>query len=250
LTALDDDTPELSLVLACYNEAEHLPESVRQIRETLRGMGLRYELIFIDDCSRDGTPRLIEALCSGESDARCVMHTENVGRGGTVSEGFRLARGRIVGYIDVDLEVHCSFIPLMLAAIGDGNDGANAYRQYDVGLAPAGIMRHVLSRGYRLLFRATFDVPFRDTEAGFKFFLRARILPILDLTHDRGWFWDTEVMVLAHLAGLRVTEVPVRFVRRSDKTSTVRVFRDTGRHLVAALGLRRRLRAEPPRFAP
>jgi dolichol-phosphate mannosyltransferase len=105
LTALDDDTPELSLVLACYNEAEHLPESVRQIRETLRGMGLRYELIFIDDCSRDGTPRLIEALCSGESDARCVMHTENVGRGGTVSEGFRLARGRIVGYIDVDLEV-------------------------------------------------------------------------------------------------------------------------------------------------
>jgi glycosyltransferase involved in cell wall biosynthesis len=248
LSSSDERAPELSLVLACYNEAEHLPESVRQIRATLRGMGIRYELIFIDDCSRDETPRLVEQLCAGERDARFVLHAANVGRGGTVSEGFGLARGRIVGFLDVDLEVHCSFIPAVLAELGDDCEGATAYRVYDVGLAPGGILRHVLSRGYRLLFRALFDVPYRDTETGFKFFLRERILPVLDQARDRAWFWDTEIMVLAHLAGLRVSEVPVRFVRRNDKTSTVRVFRDTWRYLVAALRIRRRLRAEPPRF--
>jgi len=249
LSSTDERAPELSLVLACYNEAEHLPESVRQIRGTLRGMGISYELIFIDDCSRDATPRLIEQLCAGELDARYWLHAANVGRGGTVSEGFGLARGRVVGFIDVDLEVHCSFIPAVLAELGNDCDGATAYRVYDVGLAPDGILRHVLSRGYRLLFRALFDVPFRDTETGFKFFLRERILPVLAHARDRAWFWDTEIMVLAHLAGLRIREVPVRFVRRSDKTSTVRVFRDTWRYLVAARRLRRRLRAEPSSFA-
>lgn len=240
--------PELSLVLACYNEAEHLPESVRQIRETLRGMGISYELIFIDDRSRDETPRMIERLCEGQRDARFVLHEANVGRGGTVAEGFRLARGRIVGFLDVDLEVHCSFIPAVLVAIGEDCDGATAYREYSVGFAPSGIVRHVLSRGYRLLFRALFQVPFRDTETGFKFFVRERILPVLDETRDRAWFWDTEIMVLAHLAGLRIREVPCRFVRRGDKTSTVRVFRDTWRYVVAARGFRRRLREDPPRF--
>jgi len=249
VNAPDTTAPELSLVLACYNEAEHLPESVRQIRETLRGMGLRYELIFIDDCSRDGTPGLVEELCAGQPDARFVLHTQNVGRGGTVSEGFGLARGRVVGFLDVDLEVHCRFIPVVLAELHGDCDGVTAYREYQVGLAPAGVVRHVLSRGYRLLFRALFDVPYRDTETGFKFFVRERILPVLAQARDRAWFWDTEIMVLAHLAGLRIREVPCRFVRRNDKTSTVRVFRDTWRYMVAARRFRRRLRIDPPTFA-
>ena len=236
-------TPELSIVIACYQEAGHLEDSVRQLRETLDAFGRTYELLFIDDCSRDDTSAVIERLTDGRADCLFVRHAQNVGRGGTVSEGFRLARGRIVGFLDIDLEVHCRHIPDMVAAIERGHDGATALRHYRVGLSFGGFVRHALSQGYRWLFRGLFRLPYRDTETGFKFFVREKILPVVERTRDRGWFWDTEIMVLAHQAGLRIAEVPCPFVRRSDKKSTVRVFRDTWRYLVALRAFRKRLRA-------
>jgi glycosyltransferase involved in cell wall biosynthesis len=233
---------ELSLVLACYQEEGHLVESVREIEATLQAAGYDYELILIDDCSRDATPRIVAGLCADEPRRRCVLHPRNVGRGGTVAEGFRLARGRIVGFLDVDLEVHCRYLPQMVDAIRAGRDGATAYREYDLEWTPSALARYLMSRGYRLLFRLLLGAPFRDTEAGFKFFVRERILPVLDQTENRGWFWDTEIMVLAHRAGLDLVELPCRFVRRADKKSTVRMFRDSWDYLVALLRFRRRLR--------
>ncbi|NUP96832.1 MAG: glycosyltransferase family 2 protein [Planctomycetaceae bacterium] len=236
--------PELSLVIACYREEGHLRESVREIVATLQRAGITHELIFIEDYSPDGTAAIVRELVAELPQARAVYHAHNVGRGGTVSEGFRLARGRCVGFLDVDLEVHCRHIPSMLDALRAGADGATAYREYAVGLSWNGFVRHMLSQGYRWVVGLFLRLPFRDTETGFKFFVRERILPVLDLTQDRGWFWDTEIMVLAHRAGLRVTEIPCPFVRRGDKPSTVRVFRDTWRYLVALQAFRRRLRSE------
>ncbi|MBL8897427.1 MAG: glycosyltransferase [Planctomycetes bacterium] len=236
--------PELSLVIACYQEEGHLRESVRELVQTLDESGVPYELLFLDDCSRDGTAAIVRELVAALPRARGVYHAQNVGRGGTVSEGFRIARGRLVGFLDIDLEVHCRHIPRMLAAIRAGADGATAYREYSVGLSWNGFVRHVLSQGYRWIVGLFLRLPYRDTETGFKFFVRERILPVLDETRDRGWFWDTEIMVLAHRAGLRITEVPCPFVRRGDKKSTVRVFRDTWRYLVALRAFRKRLRAE------
>jgi glycosyltransferase involved in cell wall biosynthesis len=236
--------PDLSVVIACYQEEGHLADSVQQLRATLDGLGRSYELVFVEDRSTDGTARVVRDLVQGRPNERAVYHAQNVGRGGTVSEGFRLARGRIVGFLDIDLEVHCRFLPAVLAAIDAGADGATAYREYTVGWRPASIVRHVLSQGYRLLFRLLFAVPFRDPETGFKFFRRERILPVVERTQDRAWFWDSEIMVLAHQAGLRIVEVPCRFERRADKQSTVRIVRDVWRYLVAIRAFRARQRRE------
>ena len=64
------------------------------------------------------------------------------------------------------------------------------------------------------MFRRLFQVPFRDPETGFKFFLREKIVPVAKRTQDAAWFWDSEIMVLAHQAGLHIVEVPCRFERR------------------------------------
>lgn len=236
------DPCELSVVVACYQEESHLRDSVRQLCETLDSLGRSYELVFLEDHSRDRTAELIRDIVAGKPHMRAVFHAENVGRGGTVTEGFQLARGRIVGFLDIDLEVHCRYLPRVLAAIDAGADGATAFREYSVGWRPTAILRHVLSQGYRWLFRLLFDVPFRDPETGFKFFVREKILPVVVRTEDRGWFWDSEIMVLAHQAGLRIVEVPCRFERRADKQSTVRIVRDVWRYLVAIRAFRRRQR--------
>ena len=234
---------ELSLVIACFNEQGHLLESVAEIERTLGAAGITHELLFIDDASSDGTAALIEGLVAGRDDRRAVYHTKNVGRGGTVSEGFRMARGRRVGYLDIDLEVHCRSVPKLLAELDAGADAATAYRRYDLHWRADSLLRHVLSRGYRLLLRTMLATRLRDTETGCKFFDREALLPILEEARHPGWFWDTEIMILAERRGLKIVEVPCRFEQRLDKRSTVRVFRDVPDYLVSLWTFRRRLSA-------
>ena len=138
----------------------------------------------------------------------------------------------------------------MLAAIDAGADGATAYRSYAPGWGPTLLLRKVVSHSYRWLFHTLFDLPFRDTETGFKFFVRERIMDVVQRTEDPGWFWDSEVMILAHNAGLRIAEVDTTFERRTDKASTVRLIRDSLAYLRSIRAFRRRQRSARGRASP
>lgn len=234
---------DLSLVIACYNEEPHLQENVRQIVAVLDQCRFVSELIFIDDCSRDRTRDIIRQLVNGEDRRRAVFHEQNVGRGGTVAEGLRMAEGTVAGFIDVDLEVHCRYIPSMVdAVLRGGYDVATALRVYKINLTPSGILRWVLSVGYRAVAGVVLGHPFKDTETGFKFFRRDAILPVLERCRDEHWFWDTEIMVESHRAGLRAIEIPSLFLRQSGRTSSLKVIPDTLGYLRALAAYRKRLR--------
>jgi glycosyltransferase involved in cell wall biosynthesis len=237
-------TPHLSVVLACYNEAQHLRASFAEIRDTLEQAGWPFEVVFVDDMSRDGTREVLTEVVTAHPhlDLRVILHERNRGRGATVTDGFRAARGEIAGYLDVDLEVHCRYVPSLVRAIERGADVATLRRIYAFQLSS--LDRYFMSRGYSFLVRHLLGVPFRDTETGFKFFRRAKVLPLLDEIEDAGWFWDTEFMVRAARRGLEVVEVPGAYIRREDKTSTVRGLRDSVRYFLALLRFRRRLKAE------
>jgi hypothetical protein len=99
-----------------------------------------------------------------------------------------------------------------------------------------------MSRGYSYLVRKMLGTSLHDTETGYKFFRREALMPVLDEIRDPGWFWDTEFMVRAERRGLRVAEVPGAYVRRFDKTSTVRGLRDSARYFGKLLAFRRELR--------
>ena len=218
---------DLSLVIACYNEEYELVDSVHQVVEILESARWSWELIFVDDVSSDRTRELIDRLIAQYPDKtlRKLFHDHNTGRGCTVSDGFHLARGRYVGYIDIDLEVHARYIPTMLLALERGADVATAHRIYKV--QPRLFIRFVASQGYAHLMRWLLGVHLKDTETGYKFFKRDRLLPLLDQVANERWFWDTEIMVRAVLAGLVIQEIPCLFVRRYDKQSTVNVVRDS-----------------------
>ncbi len=237
-------SPYLSLVLACYDEAEHLQSSFAEIRETLEQTTWPFEIIFVDDKSRDGTPEMLRALVAAhpELDLRLILHEHNEGRGATVSDGFRAARGTITGYLDIDLEVHCRYIPALARAIEKGAEIATVRRIYAFQLLS--IDRYFMSRGYSWLVRRVLGLPFHDTETGYKFFRRERVLPLLDEIEDGGWFWDTEFMARAAARGLRVVEIPGAYIRRADKTSTVSGVRDTLTYFLQLLRFRRKLREE------
>jgi len=238
--------PYLSLVLACYNEAQHLADSFREIRETLEQTRWPFEIIFVDDVSRDRTRDVLREIVAEHPrlDMRVILHERNRGRGATVADGFRAAHGEIVGYLDVDLEVHCRYIPSLVRAIEKGADIATLRRIY--AFQVRSLHRYFMSRGYSWLVQRVLDLPFHDTETGYKFFRRGTVLPLLDEIADPGWFWDTEFMARAYRRGLSVLEVPGAYVRREDKTSTVSGVRDSLQYFRRLLAFRRALGPRTP----
>ncbi len=232
---------DLSLVIPCYNEAPHLADSVKALREVLDPLRLEYEILFVDDVSRDETRAVIRELCASTPHCRYVFHEHNRGRGGAFKTGFQASTGRVTGFIDIDLEVPAHFIPPLVNLIeGHGVDVATGHRHYLMRQTHAA-HRIVLSFGYRLLLRVGLGLRARDSETGCKFFKRATAGAVVLGSESDGWFWDTEVMARAELSELEVRELPVLFLRRWDKQSTVRLWHDISAYLVALHRFRGRI---------
>jgi glycosyltransferase involved in cell wall biosynthesis len=229
---MNEHPVDFTLVVACYNEQPILEASMCETFRVLDALRWSSEVIFVDDESTDATRAVIERIVAAHPARQLgtMFHPKNVGRGGTVTDGIRAARGRLVGFIDIELEVHARYLLPCLLALESGADVATALRVYR--FRWRSLDRYVMSRGYRWIMSRFIDVPVQDTETGFKLFRRDAILPVLDRCTDRGWFWDTEVMVRAHYAGLRIVEIPALFLRRFDKQSSVHAFRDSVDYLV------------------
>jgi glycosyltransferase involved in cell wall biosynthesis len=220
-----EPTLDLSVVLPCYNERVVIEESTAEIVRVLEATRLSWEIIFVDDVSKDDTVARAERLCAADDRLRLIHHAQNTGRGRTATDGLRAARGKVAGFLDIDLEVPARYIPPAVQAIHTGADVVCAWRIYLPNLPL--LHREIASKGYSQLVRAQLGLPLRDTEAGFKFFNRARILPILEQTRNPGWFWDTEIMARSYFAGLRIVELPAVFVKRNEVPTTVRLIPDT-----------------------
>ena len=208
--------PELSLVIPCFREESHLAANLDELVATMAMTDITYEIILVDDCSPDRTRDVMRAAAERHAPrVRCAFHERNTGRGGAVKTGLGLARGRIAGFLDIDLEVHCRYIPSMVRLVRDGADIACAYRIYTVPLTFDDIFRDLLSVGYRYLIRLLLRIGVSDTVA-----------PLVAVTQSDGWFWDTEIMALGAYRGFRIRELPVVYIRNADKETTVRPLRD------------------------
>jgi glycosyltransferase involved in cell wall biosynthesis len=223
---------DISIVIACYDEEALLEESVNKVMAVMDATCWKYELIFVDDCSHDNTRQIINRIIAEKPKRllKKLFHERNMGRGKAVTDGLLMAAGTYAGYLDIDLEVGAHYIPVMIITLQEGADVATAFRVYKESLNL--FFRAILSIGYRFLVHWMLKIPVKDTETGYKFFNRGRILPILTKATDPGWFWDTEIMALSHHANLKIVELPCLFIRRSDKKSSVNVFHDSFEYLI------------------
>src|SRR3989344_5232347 len=103
--------PEISIILACYNEGPTFKKSVRKIIAVLDKLKRPWEIIFVEDKSTDNTKATIEKLTAAIKGTKAIYHRKNQGRGKSVPDGIMTAKGFICGYLDVDLEVSESYIP-------------------------------------------------------------------------------------------------------------------------------------------
>lgn len=233
-------TIDLSLVIACYNEEKLLEKSIKEIEFVLNNSNLTYDIILIDDKSEDKTTELIKKIVKGKRNYKFLFHKENCGRGKTISDGLKIAKGKVVGYIDIDLEVSPVYIPYLANIIlANRADVATGYRVYRENISS--LHRSILSRGYTILVKKYLGIDLNDTETGYKFFNRQKILSISKQTSNNGWFWDTEIMAIAYYNRLIIKEIPVLFIRRYDKKSSVKIIKDTFTYLYNLYQFRKKI---------
>ncbi len=227
------DPVEVSLVIPAYNEAAGLERAVESARAALAPLGA-YEVIVAEDGATDGTDRVAAQLAKTHPEVRHLHSDARLGRGGALRRAFPSSRGRVLAYMDVDLATDVAHLPELVRAVLGGADAATGSRKAPGARAERTAKRNFLSGTYNAWVRLWLRSAVRDHQCGFKAFRRESVLALLERVKSDGWFWDTETLVLAQRAGMRVVEIPVRW--KEQKKTKVRVGRDVvglGRSVVA-----------------
>ncbi|CAI7979094.1 Glycosyltransferase involved in cell wall bisynthesis [Frankia sp. Hr75.2] len=209
--------PDVEIVIPVYNEENDLGPSVRRLHAFLRDTFPFSTVITIaDNASTDGTWACATLLAQELTDVRAV-HLEQKGRGRALRAVWLASRARVVAYMDVDLSTDLGgLLPLVAPLISGHSDVAIGSRLARGSRVVRGPKREVISRCYNLLLRTTLRASFSDAQCGFKAMRTEAARRLLPLVQDTGWFFDTELLVLAERCGLRIHEVPVDWVDDPD----------------------------------
>jgi glycosyltransferase involved in cell wall biosynthesis len=215
--ASEQPSPVLDLVVPVYNEAHVLEASVRRLRRYLdEQFPLTARVTVVDNASTDETWLVAQRLAR---DVRGVdaIHLDDKGRGRALRAAWSRSDAEVVAYTDVDLSTDLAALAPMVAALASGHsDVAIGSRLRRGARVARGTRREFISRSYNLILRATLAARFSDAQCGFKAVrtdVARRLLPLIE---DEGWFFDTELLVLAQHGGLRILEVPVDWVDDPD----------------------------------
>lgn len=209
--------PVLDVVIPVYNEQATLADSVYRLHTHLREQfPFPARITIADNASVDDTPRIAAELAAELPDVR-VMRLEEKGRGRALQAAWSASDAPVLAYMDVDLSTDLAALaPLVAPLISGHSDLAIGTRLGRGARVVRGSKREIISRCYNLILKGTLAAGFSDAQCGFKA-VRAdvahRLLPHIT---DTGWFFDTELLVLAERTGLRIHEVPVDWVDDPD----------------------------------
>lgn len=219
-------TAELALevVVPVFNEEKTLERSVRALAESLAvQFDEPWTITIADNASSDATSAIADRLAI-EVPGVQARHLDQKGRGRALAATWLASRARVVAYVDVDLSTDLRALPPLVAPLLSGHsDVAIGTRLSRGSRVVRGPKRELISRSYNFLLHRLLGVSFSDAQCGFKAMRRDVAQRILPHVEDTGWFFDTELLVIAERAGLRIHEVPVDWV--DDAQSTVDITR-------------------------
>jgi dolichyl-phosphate beta-glucosyltransferase len=240
--------PPFSIVIPCFNEAARIGETLRVTLDYLTVAAPESELIVVNDGSTDATASIArEVLANTKIAARLLENFPNRGKGAAVRSGLLAAQKPIGLFSDADLSTPLEETPKLIEPIADDQiDIAFGSRALDRSLI--GIhqpwRREQAGRVFNLLVRVATGLPFWDTQCGFKAFRLNVCRPILEAASVQGFAFDVELLFLAHRAGLRIREIPVRW--NHAEGSKVNFLRDSVRMLREVIALRQGTTASEP----
>ncbi len=213
----DPAAPQVEIVVPVRNEEQDLALSVRRLHAYLtRQFPFTARITIADNGSTDGSWAVALAL-AGQLDLVRTVHLDQPGRGRALRTIWAASDCEVLAYMDVDLSTDLNaLLPLVAPLLSGHSDVAIGTRLAPGARVIRGPRRELISRCYNLILHATLRVGFSDAQCGFKAIRADQARPLLAQAQDTAWFFDTELLVLAERAGLRIHEVPVDWIDDSD----------------------------------
>ena len=208
---------QVDVVVPVRNEERDLVPSIRRLVAYLReSFPFTARVTIADNGSTDATWALATGLARELAEVRAV-HMELPGRGRALRAIWSASDADVLAYMDVDLSTDLNaLLPLVAPLLSGHSDLAIGTRLARGSRVIRGPKRELISRSYNVLLRILLGARFSDAQCGFKAIRRDQARALLPLTRDTGWFFDTELLVLAERAGLRIHEVPVDWIDDLD----------------------------------
>ena len=200
------DAPEISVVVPVYNEEENVEPMHAKLNAALTALGLSYEILYVDDGSRDKSFTLLDAIAQRDNHVKLIRFRRNFGQTAAMSAGMQHATGRVIIPIDADLQNDPADIPRLLAKMEEGYDVVSGWRKK----RKDDIIRRIPSRiGNGIISRVT-GVALHDYGCSLKAY-RADIMKDVTLYGEMHRF----IPAYAAMVGARVTEIPVNHLPRA-----------------------------------
>jgi dolichyl-phosphate beta-glucosyltransferase len=246
---------DLSIVVPAYNEEHRLPPTLARLHAFLSAQPMRYEIVVVDDGSRDATCDVVSAAMAHIPNLRLVRQTPNRGKGAAVRLGMLAARGQIRVMSDADGSMSPDQLPRLLAPIIACTSEISIGSRYAEG-AKSDIkqpwFRVLWSRIANRAIQRSLVPGVRDTQCGFKAFTAEAARDLFSRGRIDGWAFDLEILALARRAGYAISEVGVEWT--DDRRSRVNPLKDMWKVVREALTIRKNLKrgvyTEPARALP
>jgi dolichyl-phosphate beta-glucosyltransferase len=235
------DRRSLTVVIPAFNEEARLPGTLHEVGGFFRRRGWDAEVLVVDDGSRDGTREAGLAAAETFPFVRVIRFPKNHGKGFAVRAGFLNATRDAVLISDADLSTPIQEIERLLPWYDQGYDFVMGSRHLTGSRieVPQPRFRRVMGRVFNLIISTLAVRGFRDTQCGFKLFRRAAFQEIFQGLQTQGFAFDIELLLCARQAGIKVREVPVRWI--NSELSKIHPLKDPLRMLWEVLRIRRLL---------
>ena len=207
----------VEIVVPVHDEEADLEASIRRLHSYLATtFPIPWTVTIADNASTDRTWGIACRLAA-DLDGVNALHLDQKGRGRALREAWTRSTARVVAYMDVDLSTDLdALLPLVAPLVTGHSDVAIGTRLAASSRVVRGPKREAISRAYNLLLKTTLRSGFSDAQCGFKAVRTDVARALLPSVEDQGWFFDTELLVVAERAGLRIHEIPVDWVDDSD----------------------------------
>ncbi|MEI7741912.1 MAG: dolichyl-phosphate beta-glucosyltransferase [bacterium] len=199
-----------SVIIPAYNEERTIERALFETRDAFRGFNEPFEIIVVDDGSRDGTIKVVESLRESVPESVLIKHEQNQGKGAAVRTGVAASRGEYFVFLDADLATHpkefSKCIPLFAT-----HDIVIGSRQMPGSLIVESQPAHRVLAGrlFNQAIRNYLKIPLIDTQCGFKAFRASVAKSLFADMSTTGWVFDVELLGRALKSGLKVAEIPV-----------------------------------------
>lgn len=207
----------LSVIIPAYNEEALISKTIGDYLKFFRKQKLDFEINVILNGCTDNSLEVVSEISRKNKEVRFVDIRRSIGKGGAVIEGFKVAKGSLVCYVDADGSTSPVALNELIDKIGD-NSGAMASRYLKESkiLRKQPVTRVVASRGFNMLTRLMLGLNFKDTQCGGKVFRKEAINNIMNNLVVRGWAFDVNILYLLKKKGYSVIEVPTVWSDRKE----------------------------------